>query len=83
MVLTRKQEEVKRRNQMAVFKITEKDTTILKIHKRYQRRIKIGKIFDIEVPKKVINFYTKNLVMKTCQSNIYSDDKCLPNLCRI
>ena len=44
---------------MAVFKspgvyVTERDISVMIIHKRYQRRIKIGKIFDIEVPNKVI-----------------------------
>ena len=57
--LTRKQEEVKRRNQMGVFKspgvfVTERDITIVKHSKRYSRRIKIGKIFGIDVTNVII-----------------------------
>ena len=57
--LTRKQEEVKRRNQMGVFKspgvfVIERDITIVKHSKRYSRRIKIGKIFGIDVPHIII-----------------------------
>ena len=44
---------------MAVFKspgvfVVERDITVVKHSKRYSRRIKIGKIFGIEVLNKVI-----------------------------
>ena len=59
--LTRKQEEVKRKRKMAVFKspgvfVKEVDISIVKptFSKRYSRRIKIGKIFDIDVPHIII-----------------------------
>ena len=44
---------------MAVFKspgvfVQERDITIVKHSKRYSRRIKIGKIFDIDVPNVII-----------------------------
>ena len=44
---------------MAVFKspgvyVQERDITIVKHSKRYSRRIKIGKIFDIDVPNIII-----------------------------
>ena len=44
---------------MAVFKspgvyVIEKDITIVKHSKRYSRRIKIGKIFGIDVPNLII-----------------------------
>jgi len=49
----------KKKNQMGVFKspgvyIIERDIAVVKHSKRYSRRIKIGKIFDIEVTNKVI-----------------------------
>ena len=44
---------------MAVYKspgvyVQERDITIVKHSKRYSRRIKIGKIFDIDVPNVII-----------------------------
>ena len=44
---------------MAVYKspgvfVQERDITIVKHSKRYSRRIKIGKIFDIDVPNIII-----------------------------
>jgi hypothetical protein len=44
---------------MAVFKspgvfVIERDISIVKHSKRYSRRIKIGKIFDIDVPNVII-----------------------------
>ncbi len=44
---------------MAIFKspgvfVQERDITVVKYSKRYSRRIKIGKIFDIDVPNIII-----------------------------
>jgi len=44
---------------MAVFKspgvyVQERDITVVKYSKRYSRRIKIGKIFGIDVPNVII-----------------------------
>jgi len=44
---------------MGVFKspgvfVQERDITVVKHSKRYSRRIKIGKIFDIDVPNIII-----------------------------
>jgi hypothetical protein len=51
---------------MAVFKspgvyVQERDITIVKHSKRYSRRIKIGKIFDIDVPNVIITSTPKGL----------------------
>lgn len=58
---------------MAVYKspgvfIKEVDISIVEYSKRYSRRIKIGKIFDIDVPHIIITStpISTNLVMKTC-----------------
>ena len=64
----RKQEEVKRRNQMAVFRspgvyTKEVDISIVrpKFSKKYLRRIKIGKIFGIDVPNVIITSTPKGM----------------------
>ena len=51
---------------MAVFKssgvyVQERDITVVKHSKRYSRRIKIGKIFDIDVPNIIITSTPKGL----------------------
>jgi len=51
---------------MAVYKspgvyVQERDITIVKHSKRYSRRIKIGKIFDIDVPNIIITSTPKGL----------------------
>ena len=60
--LIRKQEEVKRRNQMnrigryvrPGIHFIEKDTSGVEYSKRYLRKRKIGKIFNIDVPNVII-----------------------------
>ena len=59
-------EEVKRKRKMAVFKspgvfVKEVDISIVKHSKRYSRRIKIGKIFGIDVPNVIITSTPKGL----------------------
>jgi hypothetical protein len=49
---------------MAVFKspgvfVVERDINVVKHSKRYSRRIKIGKIFDIDVPHIIITSIPK------------------------
>jgi hypothetical protein len=51
---------------MAVFKspgvfVVERDINVVKHSKRYSRRIKIGKIFDIDVPHIIITSTPKGL----------------------
>jgi hypothetical protein len=51
---------------MAVFKspgvfVIERDINVVKHSKRYSRRIKIGKIFDIDVPNVIITSTPKGL----------------------
>ena len=51
---------------MAVFKspgvfVIERDINVVKHSKRYSRRIKIGKIFDIDVPHIIITSTPKGL----------------------
>ena len=51
---------------MAVFKspgvfVIERDITIVKHSKRYSRRIKIGKIFNIDIPNVIITSTPKGL----------------------
>jgi hypothetical protein len=61
----RKQEEVKRRK-MAIFKspgvyVQERDINFVKHSKKYLRRIKIGKIFGIDVPNVIITSTPKGI----------------------
>ena len=51
---------------MAVFKspgvfVIERDINVVKHSKRYSRRIKIGKIFGIDVPNFIITYTPKGL----------------------